>query len=146
MHTHACMHTRTYMCVSQSVMSDSLRPHRPQPSSLFRPWNSPGKNTGVGCHFLLQHTCIHTNKNTHWSPRKLFKMSIAYINWKKANYEAHVKLILFWKIVCVCVYVYIHRDMSKRMVRNMWTLDISGLWNSRWFFTFSLLSCIVWII
>ena len=34
-------------------MSDSLRPHGAQPTRLLSPWNSPGKNTGVGCHFLL---------------------------------------------------------------------------------------------
>ena len=35
-------------------MSDSVRPHRPQPTRLPRPWDSPGKNTGVGCHVLRQ--------------------------------------------------------------------------------------------
>ena len=35
-------------------MSDSVRPHRRQPTRLPRPWDSPGKKTGVGCHFLLQ--------------------------------------------------------------------------------------------
>ena len=35
-------------------MSDSVRPHRRQPSRLPHPWGSPGKNTGVGCHFLNQ--------------------------------------------------------------------------------------------
>ena len=35
-------------------MSDSVRPHRQQPTKLPRPWDSPGKNTGVDCHFLLQ--------------------------------------------------------------------------------------------
>ena len=35
-------------------MSDSVRPHRRQPTRLPHPWDSPGKNTGVGCHFLLQ--------------------------------------------------------------------------------------------
>ena len=35
-------------------MSDSVRPHRQQPTRLPRPWDSPGKNTGVGRHFLLQ--------------------------------------------------------------------------------------------
>ena len=39
-----------------SVVSDSLQPHRRQPSRLPHPWNSSGKNTEVGCHFLLQ--CI----------------------------------------------------------------------------------------
>ena len=37
-------------------MSDSVRPQRWQPTRLPRPWDSPGKNIGVGCHFLLQ--CI----------------------------------------------------------------------------------------
>ena len=35
-------------------MSDSVRPQRWQPTRLPHPWDSPGKNTGVGCHFLLQ--------------------------------------------------------------------------------------------
>ena len=35
-------------------MSDSVQPHRWQPTRLPCPWDSPGKNTGVGCHFLLQ--------------------------------------------------------------------------------------------
>ena len=43
-----------YAVLSCSVMSDSLQPHRRQPTRLPRPWDSPGKNTGVGCHFLLQ--------------------------------------------------------------------------------------------
>ena len=37
-----------------SVLSDCLRPHRLWPARLRCPWDSPGKNTGVGCHFLLQ--------------------------------------------------------------------------------------------
>ena len=35
-------------------MSDCVRPHRQQATRLLCPWDSPGKNTGVGCHFLLQ--------------------------------------------------------------------------------------------
>ena len=41
-------------CQVASVVSDSVRPHRWQPTRLPSPWDSPGKNTGVGCHFLLQ--------------------------------------------------------------------------------------------
>ena len=36
------------------VVSDSLKPCGRQPTRLLRPWHSPGMNTGVGCHFLLQ--------------------------------------------------------------------------------------------
>ena len=42
-------HIMSRVCVSCSVVSDSLWPH-----GLLCPWNSPGKNTGVGCHSLLQ--------------------------------------------------------------------------------------------
>ena len=41
-------------CCVTSVVSDSVRPHRQQPTRLPHPWDSPGKSTGVGCHFLLQ--------------------------------------------------------------------------------------------
>ena len=41
-------------CYVASVVSDSVWPQRRQPTRLPRPWDSPGKNPGVGCHFLLQ--------------------------------------------------------------------------------------------
>ena len=51
-----CRHLRQCCCCCQvaSVVSDSVRPHRRQPTRLRRPWGSPGKSAGVGCHFLLQ--------------------------------------------------------------------------------------------
>ena len=42
------------VCVSPSIVSNSLQPHGLQPTRLLCPWDSPGRNTGVGCHFLLQ--------------------------------------------------------------------------------------------
>ena len=44
-------------------MSDSVRPHRRQPTRLPHPWESPGKNTGVGCHCLLQ--CVKVKSLSH---------------------------------------------------------------------------------
>ena len=44
----------TNLLLSTSVVSDSVRPHGQQPTRLPCPWDSPGKNTGVGCHFLLR--------------------------------------------------------------------------------------------
>ena len=41
---------------------NSVQPHRRQPTRLLCPWDSPGKNAGVGCHFLLQ--CMHAGKVT----------------------------------------------------------------------------------
>ena len=42
------------MCVSHIVVSNSWRPHGLWPARLLCPWDSPGKNAGVGYHFLLQ--------------------------------------------------------------------------------------------
>ena len=42
------------LLLSRFSRVDSVWPHRRQPTRLPRPWDSPGKNTGVGCHFLLQ--------------------------------------------------------------------------------------------
>ena len=42
------------LTLSHTVVSDSLRPHGLQPARLLCPWDSPGKNTGAGCHFLFQ--------------------------------------------------------------------------------------------
>ena len=50
-HIHTCC---CCCCCITSVVSDFVRPHRWQPTKLCHPWDSPGKNTGVGCHFLLQ--------------------------------------------------------------------------------------------
>ena len=41
-------------CEVTSVVPNPVRPHRQQPTRLPHPWDSPGKNIGVGCHFLLQ--------------------------------------------------------------------------------------------
>ena len=49
--------------VSVSVAPDSLRPHELQPTRLLCPWGSPGKNTGVGCHFLSLGTFLTQGSN-----------------------------------------------------------------------------------
>ena len=51
-----CESAGTHCCCYQvaSVVSDSVQPQRRQPPRFPCPWDSPGKNTGVGCHFLLQ--------------------------------------------------------------------------------------------
>ena len=53
-HTERSTNIYTLLLLSRSVVSDPVRPHRRQPTRLPRPWDPPGKNTGVGCHFLLQ--------------------------------------------------------------------------------------------
>ena len=58
-------------CEVTSVVSDSVRPHRRQPTRLCRPWDSPGKNTGVGCHFLLQCMKVKSESEVTQSCRTL---------------------------------------------------------------------------
>ena len=76
-HVHACVRACVCACVcvcvlshsvqlSLSVMSNSLQPHGLQPTRLFCPWNFPGKNTGLGCHFLLQGIFPVQGLNPHW--------------------------------------------------------------------------------
>ena len=54
--TYSPTHVIWYCCCCcvTSVVSDSVRPHRRRPTRLPCPWDSPDKNTGVGCYFLFQ--------------------------------------------------------------------------------------------
>ena len=54
-------------------MSDSVRPQRWQPTRLPHPWDSPGKNTGVGCHFLLHFPA--------WAYTSLLEINLSRIWW-----------------------------------------------------------------
>ena len=61
--TPGIMYPDTAAVAAKSLQScPTLRPHRRQPTRLCRPWNSPGKNTGVGCHFLLHCVKVKSEK------------------------------------------------------------------------------------
>ena len=62
------VHERDKWKWSRSVMSDSSWPHGLQPTSLLRPWDFPGKSTGVGCHCLLQSGEHYFLKLALWNP------------------------------------------------------------------------------
>ena len=54
-HTHSSVQFSRSAAAAKSLQScPALWPHRQQPTRLPRPWDSPGENTGVGCHVLLQ--------------------------------------------------------------------------------------------
>ena len=83
-----CLSFRLWCAQPFSVVSDSFWPHGPQPARLLCPWDSPGKNTGVGCYALLQgsfptqgsNPCLlhllHCRPNSlplsHWGNPKIF--------------------------------------------------------------------------
>ena len=66
-----------FLCVgvSYSVVSNSLRSHGLKTARLLCPWNSPGKNTGVGCHSLLQGMLLTQGSN----PGLLYCQQILFI-------------------------------------------------------------------
>ena len=112
-------------------MSDSVRPHRRQPTRLLRPWDSPGKNTGVGCHFLLQcmkvksesevaqscltlrdsMDCSLPGSSVHgiFQARVLEWVAIAFsttfsLGMQKKNTGQCLSLFTLYYCVCVCVH------------------------------------------
>ena len=69
MQIHALLLGECLLLFSCSIVSDSLRPHGLQPARLLCPWDFPEKNTGVGCHFLLQGIFLTQGSNPgllHW--------------------------------------------------------------------------------
>ena len=92
-----------------SVVSESLQPHGLQPARLLCPWNSPGKNSAVGCHFLLQGIFLtqgnqlypniklnHIFKNTVKSKIQDYQRLIRLLNINSKLLEL---LIQLWKYV-----------------------------------------------
>ena len=72
--------------VTHSVVSNSLQSHELQPTRFFCPWDFPGKNTGVGCHFLLQGILPTQELNLcllHWQADSL---PLSYQGDKIPNY------------------------------------------------------------
>ena len=66
------------VCVSRQVTSDSLQPHGLQPDRLLCPGNSPSKNTGVGCHSLLQRNFQTQGSNPGLLPRRQILYRLSY--------------------------------------------------------------------
>ena len=87
-------------------MSDSVRPHRRQPTRLPRPWDSPGKNTGVGCHFLLQYMKVKSESEVAQSCLTLRDMDCSLPGSSvHGNFQAKV---LEWGAIAFSVNVSYH--------------------------------------
>ena len=102
-------------------MSDSVRPHRRQPTRLPHPWDSPDKNTGVGCHFPLQCMKVKSESQVaqscptlsdpmdHGPPGSSFHEILqARVQEWGAIYSMYIQI----KCVCVCVYSVVSDPLS----------------------------------
>ena len=77
------------MCVSHSVVSD-LWSHGLQPTRLLCPWNSAGKNTGVGCHFSLQGIFLTQGSNTGLQYHRQFLYCLSH-QGSPITQQEHIK-------------------------------------------------------
>ena len=82
-------------CVTQLCLT--LRPHGLQPIRLLCPWNSPGRNTGVGCHSLLQGIFPTQGQN------------LGLLHYRQILYC--LSLREFHIYMCVCIYIYVYENI-----------------------------------
>ena len=96
------------LCISRLVVSDSLRPCGLESTRLLCPWDSPGKNTGVGCHALLQGIIPNQGSNPrllHWQVNYLpFEQS------GKSSGMIQIEILIVWLLGNV-------KPQSKQAVR-----------------------------
>ena len=84
------------VCWACSAMSDSLWPHGLEPTGSLCPWDSLGKNTGVGCHFFLQGIFSTQGANLHLlqvsciSRKVLYHWATWEVKWNKSNEERQI--------------------------------------------------------
>ena len=84
------------LLLSHSVVSHSLQPHGLQPTRLLCPWNSSGKNTGVGCHALLQRILLTQGSNPgflhcRWTPYHSL-----------SQHRSPIRVLYIIQILCKC--------------------------------------------
>ena len=84
-------------------MSDSVLPHRQQPTRLPHPWDSPGNNTGVGCHFLLQCMKVRSESEVALSCLTLCDPNYPNCLWKVIRFSWGHEGWTGMTWLCLCV-------------------------------------------
>ena len=83
--------------VVRSVVSDSLRPHWLQPARLLCPWDFPDKNTGVGCHFLLQGMFLTWRSHLHFLHGQADSLPLSYLESPMVcHIQAKISVVDIW--------------------------------------------------
>ena len=111
-HMHTCM-------LRRSDISNSLQPHGLQPTRLLSPWNFPGKNTGVGCHFLLQGIFLTQGLNSsflhllHW---QIGSLPLSYLGNHMGSLDRIVNCVSVEKahyFICMLIQIIARKICSK---------------------------------
>ena len=89
-------------------MFDSVQPHRRQPIRLPRPWDSPGKATGVGCHFLLQCMKMKSESEATQSCLTLSNPMDCSLPGSSIHGILQARVLQWGAIAFIYIYIYIH--------------------------------------
>ena len=119
-------------CCIASVVSNSVRPHRRQPTRLPCPWDSPGKNTGVGCHFLLQ--CMKVKSESEVSqlcPTLLDPMDCS-LPGSSIHGIFQARVLEWGAIAFPCTYLWKTGQFSLRVRTRQRCLFLLLLINTKW--------------
>ena len=100
-------------------MSDSVRPHRRQPTRLPHLWDSPGKNTGVGCHFLLQCMKVKSEREVAQSCPTLSDPMDCSLQGSSVHGIFQAK-VLEWGAIAFSIFV--HKNYLVSLFK-MWVLE-----------------------
>ena len=119
--------------------ADSVQPHIWQPTRLPCPWDSPGKNTGVGCHFLLQ--CMKVKVKNESEVSQLCPTLSDPMDCSSPGSSVHGILearvlewgaVAFSKIISIYNYNYIRPFLVAQMVKNMSAMRKTWVWPLSW--------------
>ena len=120
-HTHTYIYIYIYIC---SVMSDSLWPRGLYPARFLCQWDSPNKNTGVGCHFLIQGMVLTQGLNScllcllHWQMNSLPLASLGKSPvWKVPNRVTLVLSVPMYKITSSTCHGWVLGLCSSKVMR-----------------------------
>ena len=129
---------QTNACLITSVVSDSVHPFGLQPARLLCPWDSPGKNTGVGCHAHV--SCIGRHVLYHWEANKRFKI--------KNKVNCFIKLIVKYVLLItettvvlmsfislskiMLLFIFLTNNLSFNGIYWWWEKSVLADWHFIW--------------
>ena len=119
-------------------MSNSVQLHRWQPTRLHRSWDSPGKNTGVGCHFPLQYMKVKSESEVAQSYPTLSDPMECSLPGSSV-YRIFQARVLEWGAVAFSRYIgqwflnfSVHQNHLEGLLNNYWTPFLDFLSQSVW--------------